>query len=194
MPIEWTGIQGVEPKRYVCGHCDTSISSERGYRGNFVGTQFKAHIYICHTCTYPTFIWEPHDDQVPGASFGDNVEGITDEVVKSLYDEARNCFKANSFTASVLCCRKLLMNIAVSKGAKEGENFFEYVEFLSNENFIPPGAKDWVDHIRTKGNEATHEIKIMESSDAEDLLKFIGMLLKIVYEFPDTIKKRIKKE
>jgi len=47
----------------------------------------------------------------------------------------------NAYTASVLCCRKLLMNLAVSKGAKEGENFFKYVDYLATKGYIPPNGK-----------------------------------------------------
>ncbi len=82
------------------------------------------------------------------------------------------------------------MHIAVSKGAKQNLKFIEYVEYLSKNNYIPPDAKEWVDHIRSKGNEANHEIVIMAEEDAKDLLAFIEMLLKIIYEFPANIKKK----
>ena len=62
------------------------------------------------------------------------------------------------------------------------------MQHLADNHYIPPDAKEWVDHIREKGNEANHEIAIMESDDAELLLSFIQMLLKIIYEFPTTIK------
>lgn len=54
------------------------------------------------------------------------------------------------------------MNIAVEQGADENLRFIEYVNYLSDNGFIPPNGKQWVDHIRKKGNEATHEIKMME--------------------------------
>jgi hypothetical protein len=76
------------------------------------------------------------------------------------------------------------MNVAVHKGAKTGLTFIEYVEHLSATNYVPPDGKDWVDHIRKKGNEATHEIVLMTAGDAEDLVNFTEMLLKFVYEFP----------
>jgi len=41
-----------------------------------------------------------------------------------------------------------------------------------------------VDHIRTKGNEANHEIRLMGRQDAEELVTFVEMLLKFIYEFP----------
>ncbi len=40
-----------------------------------------------------------------------------------------------------------------------------------------------------KGNEATHEITLMEEKDATELLTFTEMLLKIIYEFPNMIPK-----
>jgi len=129
------------------------------------------------------------ENQIPGSPYGSKVNNLPSEV-EVLYNEARNCTSCNAYTASVLCCRKLLMNIAVSKEAEEGLKFIEYVEYLSDKHFIPPDAKGWVDHIRKKGNEATHEISIMEKEDAEELINFIEMLLKIIYEFPANIKRK----
>ena len=78
----------------------------------------------------------------------------------------------------------MLMNIAVAQGAGEGLKFIEYVEYLAANGFIPPNGRAWVDHIRRKGNEATHEIALMKKVDAEELIAFVEMLLKFVYEFP----------
>jgi len=82
------------------------------------------------------------------------------------------------------------MHIAVSKGAPAGDTFANYVQYLADKNFIPPDAKDWVDHIRTKGNEANHEIVIMTKDDAEELLSFVEMLLKVIFEFPAAVKRK----
>ncbi len=82
------------------------------------------------------------------------------------------------------------MNIAVARGASEGKKFIEYVEFLSEKGFVPPDGKGWVDHIREKGNDATHEIKIMSRPDAEDLITFSEMLLKFIFEFPSRVPKK----
>jgi len=62
------------------------------------------------------------------------------------------------------------MNVAVSKGADTGKSFLHYVDFLADQHFVPPGAKDWVDHIRQKGNEANHEISIMSKEEAQVIL------------------------
>jgi hypothetical protein len=76
------------------------------------------------------------------------------------------------------------MHIAVSKGAKEGESSVAYAQYLADNNYVPPDAKEWVDHIRKKGNEANHEIALMSKADAEELLSFIEMLLKVNLRVP----------
>jgi hypothetical protein len=85
------------------------------------------------------------------------------------------------------------MNIAVDKGAREGLHFEEYVNYLDSKGYIPPDGKHWVDIIRKKGNEATHEIKLKNEKDASDLLIFMEMLLKFVFEFPTKGKEETKK-
>ena len=107
--------------------------------------------------------------------------------VESLYREARNCISVAAPTASVLACRKLLMNVAVSQGAPPNGTFQSYVTYLAANGYVPPNAKGWVDHIREKGNEATHEIPPVKEPDAKDLLTFMEMILKLVYEFPNRI-------
>ena len=121
------------------------------------------------------------------------VKDIPEPTVTGLYEEARRTTGAGAFTAAVLCCRKLLMHIAVSKGALPSDTFVNYVRFLADNNFIPPDAKDWVDHIRKKANEANHEIVIMSKNDAEELLSFLEMLLKVIYEFPAAVKRKLAK-
>jgi hypothetical protein len=109
------------------------------------------------------------------------------EALSTLYEEARRCTAQNCFTAAVLVCRKMLMNIAVEQGAAEGLKFIEYVVYLSDKGYVPPNGKYWVDHIRKKGNEATHEIALMEEADAQELLSFLEMLLRFIYEFPNMV-------
>ena len=109
--------------------------------------------------------------------------------IESLYNEIRSSIAANTHTGAVLLARKLLMHIAVEQGATAGKPFAAYVQFLADERWLPPNAKPWVDHIRTKGNEANHEIVLMSPADAKELLVFCEMLLRLVYEFPNRVPK-----
>ena len=186
---KWINLDVIPSRNYKCGYCGYSVAPEKGWAAILnSGGNTIAYIYICHHCTRPTFFDSGHK-QFPGVAFGEQIEGIGVESVELLYNEARNAMSVNSFTAVVLCCRKLLMHIAVSKGAKPGDCFVNYVQYLSDQHYIPPDAKEWVDHIREKGNEANHEINIMEKDDAELLITFIQMLLRLIFEFPSTIKK-----
>jgi hypothetical protein len=89
-----------------------------------------------------------------------------------------------AFTSSVMDCRKLLMNIAVDKGAPKNQKFVEYVDYLETKGYTPPDSRGWVDHIRKQGNDANHEITLMTKPDAEELISFVEMLLKFMYEYP----------
>jgi len=190
MVISWTNIGNKPSKEIVCGFCGAHLQSEKGYGGTHNPTRRAVDLYYCHKCGRLNY-FDENGEQHPGPSIGEEVLDVTDKMVSDLYLESRKCCSTNSYTASDLCSRKLLMNIAVSKGAKEGLSFAEYVKFLSDKNYVPPGGEEWVDHIRKKGNEATHEIVIMKKEDAEELIIFLEMLLKFIYEFPNRMKKKI---
>ncbi len=123
---------------------------------------------------------------MPGVAPGYEVKGLPKDV-EALYKEARNSVAVSAYTGSVLTCRKLLMNIAVAQGAASGQSFLDYVEYLAANGYVPPKGRAWVDHIRKKGNEATHEIVLMSKADAEELISFAEMLLKFIYEFPSRV-------
>lgn len=186
--FQWRLYQTIENKSFACGYCGDKVASDRGYKiGRFAdgsGNQVGG-IYICPNCQGPNFI-DLSKIWYPGHPFGRSVKNVPSEL-NELYEEARRCHKDNCFTASVLLCRKILMNIAVEQGTKENLRFIEYVNYLSDKGFIPPNGKKWVDHIRKKGNEATHEIKIIEESDSKDLITFSEMMLIFLYEFPSMV-------
>ena len=181
--IEWSNIQDLESKSYVCGHCGHSIASHKGYKGKTAAPDSRpVYCYICHQCNKPTYFH--YNTQIPGPVYGQPIKHIPDQNVEKLYDEARNCYTIGAFTSSVMCCRKLLMNIAVSEGAVEGKNFFEYVNYLNDNSYIPPKGKPWVDVIRKLGNEANHSIEFKTTEESKLILTFTEMLLKFIYEMP----------
>lgn len=94
----------------------------------------------------------------------------------------------SAHTATALLCRKLLMYVAVEKGAEEGKSFQYYVTYLADNHYVPPDGRAWVDHIRVRGNDATHQITIIAREDAEQLVIFTAMLLRQIYEFAGRLK------
>jgi hypothetical protein len=174
--MPWVNPEKLRPYRFQCGFCDSWVASELGWY-----TYDKTDLlYICPNCLCPTFF--SRGRQIPGVLPGNKVSHLPQDI-QSLYQEAVGCY-----TSAVLTCRKLLMHIAVEKGAKPGERFLFYVEYLANQGYVPPDGRGWVDQIRHKGNEANHEIKVMQKEDAEDLITFVEMLLKFVYEFPSKVR------
>lgn len=177
MAVNWNNPQKIPSRKYKCGHCGNPIASDQGWQGN-VGK-----IYLCHFCNKPTFI-EQTGKQYPGAKVGNAVKYIPQEEVENLFEEAKDCYAINAYTSTVMCCRKLLMNIAVTEGAEEGKHFVDYVDYLDNNNYIPPKGKPWVDEIRKLGNEANHKINVKSKPEAEKILLFTEMLLRFIYEMP----------
>jgi hypothetical protein len=128
----------------------------------------------------------PGEPQTPGVAYGNAVNHLPNDI-EQLYQEARAAIAGSAPTAATLCCRKILMHVAVERGGAEGENFTVYVKYLEDQNYIPAGAKAWVDQIRTRGNETNHQIQIKSRPEAEEMIDFTEMLLKVIYDYPSRV-------
>jgi len=186
MKIIWSDIQNLTSKDFKCGYCGALLASEKGFVGN--NGLDPPHvrivwIYMCHKCSKPTF-FDYDNNQIPGPLIGNPVKHIPNPDIDKLFKEAKSCFSIGAYTSSVMCCRKLLMNISVSEGAKEGKGFVDYVNYLNDNNYIPPNGKAWVDSIRKLGNEANHKIEFKNQKDAKRILNFTEMLLRFIYKLP----------
>jgi hypothetical protein len=180
--LDWRQLQEVEAANFQCGYCGHGVGPNRGYRATNPATGEGHVIYICTFCRRPTYV-EPDGSQFPGVPYGADVEYLPDGV-RRVYDEARRAMSVNAFTAAAMACRKVLMNVAVEEGADENQTFAAYVNWLADQGYVPTKGRPWVDRIREKGNEANHEIPDIDRTDAEDVLSFTEMLLKVNYEMP----------
>ena len=84
---DWNNPSQVTRKSYVCGYCGNKVGPDHGYsakttRGGSSGLEI-VHIYICPSCTKPTFIDE-NGNATPSPALGRDVAGITDVGVQSL--------------------------------------------------------------------------------------------------------------
>jgi Domain of unknown function (DUF4145) len=194
MPLvgKWDSAQAVAARRYTCGYCGSLVAPERGWNAYRVVNQTtfaSGHILICSLCNQPTFfkLITNSSVQVPNYMPGASVKNLPQDIA-ALYDEARQSHAARAFTAAVLALRKLLMHVAVEKGAEKGQSFIAYVEYLDENHYLGRGGKAWVDKIRTRSNEANHEIILMSEEDSDHLMKLSEMLLRLVYEFPGSLE------
>lgn len=190
--LKWRNAQPINTLAYTCGHCNHKTSANRG----IMSDNLSFASAICSYCNKPSvFNLNPSYlsgkvsgftilEQTPGAKYGNKVNHVP-SMISELYEEARSCTTNNNFTASVMCCRKILMHIAVEEGAKEDLSFVKYVSYLVDKGFVPPKSEAWVTKVKDKGNEVNHEIILMTNQDAETTLKFVEMMLKYLYEFPN---------
>lgn len=192
--MPWHNIEEVISRAWTCGYCGVKVGGDMGYAKTMLGhgeVPSDDHIYLCPHCDNPTVFISEYGEtvQIPGPLFGTNIENLP-ESIEALYDEIRNCIRDGSYTAAVLAERKLLMHLAVDNGAQPDLRFIQYIEYLSDEGYVPPNGKEWVDEIRKRSNEANHEIVMASQEDAVQLLDFTEMLLKFVYEFPMKIRRK----
>jgi hypothetical protein len=164
---------------YTCPHCSKDVS------GAVVASREKGPgspstlWLVCPSCRAGSVV--VNGVLYPSSSFGPTIDGLPPEVAEA-YDEARNCMGVGAFTAAELVCRKLLMHVAVDKGAKAGDPFAAYLDFLEKAGYVTPPMKGWVDLIRKHGNLATHELPAPDPQQAESTLMFTAELLRLVYE------------
>jgi len=190
---EWVDYKDQSHIRFKCGYCGVDTSPSKGWRSTNTNG-IIGYVLICTSCNQPSFVIASGTNvttTTPSPKLGNEVQGLPDEILH-LYDEARSCSSIKAYTSVVLTCRKILMHIAVNKGASEGMSFIKYIDFLGENGFIPPDGREWIDHIRSKANEANHEIKIMDKVEAENLLVFTEMLLRLIYEFPSRLTQKIE--
>jgi hypothetical protein len=102
----------------------------------------------------------------------------------SLYDEAAKAYAAGANTAAVMVCRKLLMACACDKGETDGKPFGAYVDHITTKVLGYPDAKTPIDAIRTIGNEANHEVKLVNQTDATRAMKIVTYMLNTIYSLP----------
>ena len=180
-PSHWLNPLTVAGIGYRCGYCSSDVGSGSGYSTE----RDHAIIRICPRCNGPSF-FGADSSQWPGPKIGLPVTNVSEDV-RTIYEEARSSISANAFTGAVMLCRKILMHVAVEKGAKANLSFQQYVKWLIQEHYVPRGAEGWLDYIRARGNEANHEIVVMNKNDATGVLLFTEALLRGVYELPGLV-------
>lgn len=63
------------------------------------------------------------------------------------------------------------------------------MDYLAKKGVVTTGMKDWVGEIRELGDDVNHELTVSNYERAEELLTFVAMLLKVVYEYPEKGRK-----
>ncbi len=104
--------------------------------------------------------------------------------LKQLYEEAAKSHAANAHTAAAMVCRKVLMVCACEKGAKDGLTFTQYVDHITKNVLTFPAAQNAIDAIRGIGNDANHQVAMVNQADAERAMRIVTYMLNTIYSFP----------
>lgn len=178
-----THYSGQEPDSwfaYTCGHCGNKVSGAVVSAYTQRGDQKLVQWLLCPACADGS-VRAATGVVYPGVMPGFEVQGLPVEVGEG-YTEARRCMSVAAHTACELICRKILMHVAVEKGAAEGAAFETYLAHLETKGYVTPPMKPWVALIRKHGNLATHRLAAPDAQRAESTLMFTAELLRLVYE------------
>lgn len=104
--------------------------------------------------------------------------------LRQLFDEAAIAYAAGAYTAAAMVARKILMACAYRHGADEGRNFSDYVEYITNDVLVFPGARESINKIRTIGNDANHRLEFVQKDAAYTSLKIVSYILRTIYSLP----------
>ena len=184
-----TNTKGINPKHvgYTCGTCGQATNARvlAELKRECDGANLLWCVCACPK-EEPSVVIERAGTvvrQIPDAQ-----EFAVDEKWPSelgqLFEEASRSFAAGAYTASAMVSRKLLMVIAVREGATDGKSFVEYVKFIMDGDLVNAKSKEAIDRIRTIGNDANHQVKIVSREDARRALSITTYMLNAIYALP----------
>ena len=77
------------------------------------------------------------------------------------------------------------MHVAVQEGAEEDKKFVYYVDYLNDNGYVPRKSKHLLEFLRSQGNDANHDVIVLQKEDAEKIISFIELILTFMYEYAD---------
>lgn len=183
------GSTGDSWHAYVCGHCGREVSGAVVAMPGTDSSETNGIRWLwCPSCGDGS-VRAINGAVYPSVQFGPEVEGLPPGI-GTAYSEARDCMGVRAFTAAELLCRKLLMYVAVEKGAPEKDDrgralpFVKYLDHLKDDGYITPTMDAWVGLIREHGNDAAHDLDPPSEDRAKSTVLFTAELLRVVYEMP----------
>lgn len=183
----WHNLEQLPSEQFVCWNCGNQVASSIGYQA-MIDSYFEPSIYICPHCKAPHII-DINKCEIPSALPGHHIKRLP-KIVNQVYEEARNCIAAGAYTAAVMILRKILMNLAVEEGAKEGDSFAHYVDYLCDNGFVHRRQHEQAKKIQRLGNDANHKIESRTKDDAMELLNLVQLILINNYEQADEVTKQ----
>ena len=106
--------------------------------------------------------------------------------------QAQRNIETQNWDAAAMMARSALQLIVRYQKAA-GANLKQEIDDLAAKGLLPPIVKEWAHEVRVVSNEkAAHPepgAKGTPQKDAKDLVKFVGVLMTLLYDLPDEIRK-----
>ena len=114
-----------------------------------------------------------------------HINPIIPEQLRKSLKECIQCLRSNSYTATVIMCRRTIEGFSQTKGVNES-NLAKSIEKLKSKEIINSQLYEWANELRLIGNEAAHNIEtIFSAEDARDSLEFTIAILDFTYSFKE---------
>ncbi|SCG75941.1 protein of unknown function [Micromonospora echinaurantiaca] len=99
------------------------------------------------------------------------------------FEEARTCFEAKAYTATVVMVRRTLEGIGVDNDIND-RPLARQIERMKTEGLIDNSIAEWADSLRALGNQGAHFTgRQVSREDANDALDFAEALLDHIYVY-----------
>ncbi|MGZ4054015.1 MAG: DUF4145 domain-containing protein [Bacteroidia bacterium] len=131
--------------------------------------------------------WDTPIKIFPNNTF--HINSAIPEQLKKALIECIQCFKANSYTATAIMCRRTIEGFVTIKGIKE-RDLAQSIKKMKEDGIINEQLFEWANQLRLVGNKAAHDIDSEFSSvDAKDILDFTIAILDFTFSFKDKFDK-----
>jgi hypothetical protein len=105
------------------------------------------------------------------------------ESLRQEHAEARACFNANAYTATVVMVRRTLEGVCSDHGITK-KPLYAALEEMRSSGLIEGRLLEWAQELRVLGNDAAHFTgRVVGAQDAEDALSLAEALMDYMYVF-----------
>ena len=118
------------------------------------------------------------------------------ETVGRYWLQAQSNIQSENWDAAVIMARSALQAALRGRQAS-GHTLKQEIDDLASKGVLPAIMKEWSDHVRELGNDATHpkpEQDPTNPQDAHDLVRFLDFLMDYLYSLPHAIQQYRERE
>ena len=204
---EHSGYKGDEvwEGEVTCGFCNEKGNFERVHhtdRSNPTGKKLNYDIWKCINCANLTMVFWSGRGRGPDNFYGlHDFSTLPPPLVTTRFPDhwppdvgrywlqARRSLEGMNWDAAALMARSAIQLVARLQNAT-GRNLKEQIDDLAKRGVLLPSMQEWSHEVRELGNDSAHPTPGATgptSKDAQDIVRFLTMLLTMIYNLPHEI-------